>query len=72
MEASNQGGASPAGGRPPYALPSLREFFGAGRPTDDLVANACGWAIEQITAQRLAAPVPTRRFYRDWFLMPTN
>ena len=51
------------------ALPTLRKYW-SGSITDDPSGNAAGWAIEQITGEAVPPAAPTRKFYRDWFLMP--
>jgi HEAT repeat protein len=51
------------------ALGTLREFYRSKKPSLDIVNNACGWAIEQITGERVpegTVEVPQR----DWFLVP--
>jgi HEAT repeat protein len=51
-------------------LPSLRRSFPAGKPSLDPVNNACGWAIEQLTGERMPAPTPIRKLQSDGFLTP--
>jgi HEAT repeat protein len=51
------------------ALPTLREFFRARKQSLDVVNNACGWAIEQITGERMASAT-VEEMQRDWFLAP--
>jgi HEAT repeat protein len=53
-------------------LPSLRRYFWQKRAAEDPVNNACGWAIEQITGERMLPPEPIRKPQRDWFLSPTD
>src|SRR5262245_13575441 len=52
------------------ALPSLRRHFADGKPSQDTVNNACGWAIEQLTGEVMPAPETIRGMQRDWFLTP--
>jgi HEAT repeat protein len=52
------------------ALPSLRKHFADHEPSLDPVNNACGWAIEQLTGERLPAPKTIRKMQHDWFLTP--
>jgi HEAT repeat protein len=52
------------------ALPSLRMHYVNRQPSDNPVSNACGWAIEQITGEKMAAPQTVRKPQRDWFLIP--
>jgi HEAT repeat protein len=51
-------------------LPVLRRYCPSRRPTVDMVSNACGWAIERITGERMPAPDTIRTVQRDWFLVP--
>jgi HEAT repeat protein len=52
------------------ALPSLRRHFRDGKPSENPVNNACGWAIEQLTGEVMPAPETKRGMQRDWFLTP--
>jgi hypothetical protein len=55
------------------ALPSLRHYYGAHKPTLDAVNNACGWAVEQITGEVMPAPVPfVRKVLIGGFLSPSG
>ena len=47
-----------------------RSTAGGGQPSFDPVNNACGWAIEQLTGEVMAAPKTIERVQRDWFLTP--
>ncbi len=51
------------------AVRTLRIFYG-GRPGDDPVNNACGWAIQRLTGQAVPPPGEVRKAQRDWFLVP--
>lgn len=51
------------------AVPSLRRHYPFGQPANDPVNNACGWAIEQITGEKMP-PRTIRKVQRDWFLIP--
>jgi HEAT repeat protein len=51
------------------ALPTLRAGY-AGKPTDDPVNNACGWAVQQLTGEAVPTPATIRKVQRDWFLTP--
>jgi HEAT repeat protein len=51
------------------ALPSLRKHY-PNKPTDNAIANACGWAIEQVTGEVVPPPETIRKMQRDWFLIP--
>ncbi len=51
-------------------LASLRQWCQLFKPTGEPVTNACGWAIEQITGQRMPPPETSIRYQPDWFLIP--
>jgi HEAT repeat protein len=51
-------------------LPSLRRHCSGFKPTRDPVNNACGWAIERITGEKMPPPETIVREQRDWFLVP--
>jgi HEAT repeat protein len=51
-------------------VPTLRKHFTDHEPSLDPVNNACGWAIEQVTGERMPPPKTIRRAERDWFLAP--
>jgi HEAT repeat protein len=53
------------------ALPTLRKFY-MGQPTLDVVSNACGWAIERLTGERVPPPEPVAIPQRAWFLTPAG
>jgi HEAT repeat protein len=53
------------------ALPTLRGFYRDKQPSFDLVNNACGWAIQQMTG--LVVPDATvGRAQLNWFLAPVR
>jgi HEAT repeat protein len=52
------------------SVPLLRKFYPAQKPSLDVVGNACGWAIEQITGETVPAPGTIEVPQRDWFLSP--
>jgi hypothetical protein len=52
------------------ALRSLRKWYASGEPSADLVNNACGWAIEQLTGQAMPPPRTIQKRQLDWFLNP--
>jgi HEAT repeat protein len=52
------------------ALSSLRARCPDQEPSENPVANACGWAIEQITGEAMHPPKTIKRPERDWFLTP--
>ena len=51
-------------------LPALREFYVSKKPSLDPINNACGWAIEQITGEKMPAAGVVEMAYLDWFVMP--
>jgi hypothetical protein len=53
-------------------LTSLREFYRPGVPSLNPVNGACGWAIEQMTGERMAPPGVVEVVERDWFLAPAQ
>jgi HEAT repeat protein len=52
------------------SVTSLRKFCPAGKPSEDHVNNACGWALERITGEAMQPPETVRRIRRNWFLTP--
>ncbi|HJT75689.1 MAG TPA: hypothetical protein VJ739_00655, partial [Gemmataceae bacterium] len=52
------------------ALPSLRKYYRGTGPTGDRLSNACGWAIERLTGEKMPAAKPYRTAERDEFLNP--
>ena len=54
------------------ALAPLREFRTQNKPSADVVNNACGWAIEQITGEKFPAPGVLEVTTRNWFLSPLD
>lgn len=53
-------------------LASLREFYRPGVPSLNPVNGACGWAIEQMTGEKMAPPGAVEVVERDWFLAPAD
>jgi HEAT repeat protein len=53
-------------------LETLRQFYSAKGPSRDPVNNACGWAIERITGEKVPPPGVIEEFRIDWFLVPTD
>lgn len=53
-------------------LPTLRRFYVAQQPSLDPVNNSCGWAIEQITGERMPAPKDILIPQRMWFLVSVD
>jgi hypothetical protein len=53
-------------------LPTLRKFYVDRKPSLDPVNNACGWAIERITGEKVPPPGVVERFRTDWFLVPVE
>jgi hypothetical protein len=51
-------------------LPALREYAGNRKPSFDTTANACAWAIEQITGEAVPPPETVQRLQLYWFLSP--
>jgi len=51
-------------------LPTLRRFYAEGKPTFEPVNNVCGWAIEQLTGEKMPAPGIVLSVQRAWFLTP--
>jgi hypothetical protein len=52
------------------ALSSLENHYPYRKPSRDPLNNACGWALERLTGQRMPAPVPIHQTVRDGFLVP--
>jgi HEAT repeat protein len=50
------------------ALGTLRKFYVAGKPSLDAVNNACGWALEQLTGERMPPAGTVEVFPGGWFL----
>lgn len=50
---------------------SLRRYY-AREATEDLINNACGWAIEQITGEVMPPPKTIRKVRQSWFLVPQS
>jgi HEAT repeat protein len=51
-------------------LEILRMFCPFFKPSIEPVSNACGWAIEQITGQKMPPPETLIRYQSNWFLLP--
>lgn len=47
----------------------LRRFFSSEGP-DSAIGQACSWALEQLTGEKLPGPTVFRPVQRDWFLEP--
>jgi HEAT repeat protein len=54
------------------AVETLRKYFVDTRPALDRVNNSCGWALEQITGEKMEAPAVVEAFDLDWFLKPVK
>ena len=54
------------------AIDSLRTYHVDTRPSLDLVNNACGWALEQLTGEKMGPPGVVETFNQDWFLNPAR
>jgi HEAT repeat protein len=54
------------------AVPTLQRFCRGYRVTREVVNNASGWALEQLTGERLPPVEPELHDMRDWFLVPSN
>ncbi len=52
------------------ALHSLQKYCPVQEPAQDRVHNACGWAVEQITAEAMRPPKTIAKTQHDWFLVP--
>jgi hypothetical protein len=51
-------------------LPSLRKFYLDGKYSFNGVNNACGWAVEKMTGEKVPPP-GTQEFPQiQWFLVP--
>jgi hypothetical protein len=53
-------------------LPSLRLYYRERKPSQDPINNACGWAIEQITGEKMPAPETVKAVDLQWFLVPAK
>ncbi len=51
------------------AVGSLRKFY-EGKPSFSPVSNSCGWAIEQITGEKMPPPGVAEARQLGWFLAP--
>ncbi len=49
-------------------LPTLRQMYPDRKPMQNPISNACGWAIERITGEKVPAAVPIKQLWRDTFL----
>jgi HEAT repeat protein len=54
------------------SLDTLRGFYKQNRPALDPINNACGWAIEQITGEKVPEPGTVEVMQRGWFLEPAK
>ncbi len=52
-------------------LTSIRKYY-HGKPANDLVNNACGWAIARLTGEAMPPPETIRRVQTEWFLVPAR
>jgi hypothetical protein len=52
------------------SVPGLRQHYSDERASGDALHDGCGWALEQITGQKMGPPETIRFVERDWFLMP--
>jgi hypothetical protein len=52
------------------SLDSLRKYCSSGKVETDLISNACGWSIEQITGEALRPATTIYRTRGGWFLTP--
>jgi HEAT repeat protein len=52
------------------ALPTLHKFCSDFKPNLDPLTTACGWAIEQLTGEKMPPPVDLIRYQINWFLVP--
>jgi hypothetical protein len=53
-------------------LPSLRLYYREKKPSQDPINNSCGWAIEQITGEKVPAPETVETVDQQWFLVPAK
>jgi HEAT repeat protein len=51
-------------------LPTLREYYPSKKPSIDPTNNACGWAIEQITGEKMPPAGTVEAMQLGWFLQP--
>jgi HEAT repeat protein len=54
------------------AIPALREYYLEGRPNYSTAAWACGWALEQITGEKMVPIKDKEEPWNDWFLKPIS
>ena len=54
------------------AVPTLQKFYVYKRPSSDVVSNACGWALGQITGEAYPAPGVEEAPETGWFLAPID
>ena len=64
--------AAVALGRMRAGVPTLRKFYTEGGPAQNVVNNACGWALERATGERYPAPGTLTVTARDWYLVPLD
>ncbi len=53
-------------------LPMLRSFYFDRKPSFNPVNNACGWAVEQLTGEKMPPPDVIDVPQRTWFLIPID
>ncbi len=54
------------------AIPTLREYYLEGAPNYSTAAWACGWALEQITGEKVVPIKDIKEPWSDWFLKPIS
>ncbi|MBX9623144.1 MAG: hypothetical protein K2X82_04965, partial [Gemmataceae bacterium] len=54
------------------AVTSLRTYYYARRPSEDMPNNACGWALNRITGEPYPAPGVEEQPDANWFLVPLD
>jgi HEAT repeat protein len=52
------------------SLETLHKACPVFKPSRNYSSNACGWAIEQITGEKMPPPETLYRYGTDWFLLP--
>ncbi len=52
-------------------LPSLRRYY-VGKPSNEEVSNSCGWAIENITGEKMPAPEIAKQPQINFFAIPID
>jgi HEAT repeat protein len=51
-------------------IPSLRRYCPNRKPSRSPIANACGWALVQLTGEPMLPATPAIKMLGDWFLRP--